>query len=254
MMNLRYSLRDAEQWAAFSGDDNPIHFDRDYAQKMGLEQLSVHGMRALLDMKSGLSSAPLPEAEFFLFTTRMRSPVWYQTDYHLQINGGGAGKLVDAANGECCFSSKLAVAKPLLLEANEQERTLLSAELLAAAQRFPVKSDPPWSFLDALLFQRLIAAPETLATVKTALPELSAERLIDVFTQLPIVQTHHEVHFDARLLSSVSIGELHYAILPTLVMGNKQSGFVLHTVIQARSLERPLISSAVTLKTWPLAN
>jgi acyl dehydratase len=34
-MTLCYSLRDAERWAAFSGDDNPIHFDATEAKRFG---------------------------------------------------------------------------------------------------------------------------------------------------------------------------------------------------------------------------
>ena len=51
MTLLRYTLADAQQWAAFSGDENPIHFDYAAARAMGAGQLSVHGMRALLDVK-----------------------------------------------------------------------------------------------------------------------------------------------------------------------------------------------------------
>lgn len=45
MKRLRYTLADARQWAAFSGDDNPIHFDLAAARAMGDGRLSVHGMR-----------------------------------------------------------------------------------------------------------------------------------------------------------------------------------------------------------------
>ena len=48
MTLLHYTLADARQWAAFSGDENPIHFDLAAAREMGAGQLSVHGMRALL--------------------------------------------------------------------------------------------------------------------------------------------------------------------------------------------------------------
>jgi len=38
---LHYTLADAQQWAAFSGDENPIHFDLAAARQMGAGQLSV---------------------------------------------------------------------------------------------------------------------------------------------------------------------------------------------------------------------
>lgn len=58
--NYHYSLNDAERWAEFSGDYNPIHFDLQQAQHLGQVQLTVHGMRAMLDIKYQLSTALLP--------------------------------------------------------------------------------------------------------------------------------------------------------------------------------------------------
>ncbi len=265
-MNLNYTLRDAEEWAAFSGDYNPIHFDLQHVRKMGAEHLSVHGMRAMLDMKRHLSAALLaaaPEQEFYAFSTRMRRPVLCQTPYHLQIADSGAsvtGKLLDSATQESCFSSKLASARPLMLENCGQEHSLTLAEILTLAQQFPGKASDitqTWGFFDALLFQLLVKSPETLATLTTALPELTAATLIDVFAQIPVVQTHHETHFSAKFFTSsphFHIEErLRYAIQPMLIMGDKNSGFVLRAVIQARTQQQPLMTTAVTLKTWPLA-
>jgi hypothetical protein len=265
-MNLNYTLRDAEEWAAFSGDYNPIHFDLQYVRKMGLEQLSVHGMRAMLDMKRLLSVALLADVsaqDCYVFTSRMRKPVLCQTPYHLQISGSGTsvnGKLLASDTQESCFSSKLAPAQALVLEACAQEHALTVSEVMTLAQQFPGEATDitqTWSFLDALLFQLLVKSPETLATLRRVLPELHATTLIDVFAQIPVVQTHHETHFDGRLFipnRHFHIEEcLHYAIQPMLIMGDKNNGFVLRTVIQARTQQQPLITTAVTLKTWPLA-
>ncbi|WP_431225191.1 MaoC/PaaZ C-terminal domain-containing protein [Serratia sp. L9] len=265
-MNLNYSLRDAEEWAAFSGDYNPIHFDLQHVRQMGLEQLSVHGMRAMLDMKRHLSAALLvsaPLADYYAFSARMRQPVLCQTPYHLQITGNGApvnGKLLDSTTQQSCFTGKLTVAQPLLLAVDAAEHALTVAEVMELAQRFPgdvAEATQAWSFFDALLFQLLVKSPETLATLTTALPELTAATLIDVFAQIRVVQTHHETHFSARLFTPdahLQLEErLHYAIQPMLIMGDKNNGFVLRAVIQARIRQQPLIMTAVTLKTWPLA-
>lgn len=265
-MNLNYSLRDAEEWAAFSGDYNPIHFDLQHVRQMGLEQLSVHGMRAMLDMKRHLSAtllASAPQADFYAFCARMRQPVLCQTPYHLQIAGNGApvsGKLLDSTTQEICFTGKLTLAQPPVLAVDATEHALTVAEVMELGQRFPgdvTDATQTWSFFDALLFQLLVKSPETLATLTTALPELAAATLIDVFAQIPVVQTHHETHFSARLFTagaSLHLEErLHYAVQPMLIMGDKNSGFVLRAVIQARIGQQPLIMTAVTLKTWPLA-
>ncbi|MEY8941968.1 MaoC/PaaZ C-terminal domain-containing protein [Klebsiella michiganensis] len=87
-MTLCYSLRDAERWAAFSGDDNPIHFDATEAKRFGLDGLCVHGMRAMLDVKSALSAAlereALPSGDL-MFSCRLREPVACEMPYQLSI-------------------------------------------------------------------------------------------------------------------------------------------------------------------------
>lgn len=265
-MILNYSVRDAEEWAAFSGDYNPIHFDLQYVRNMGAEQLSVHGMRAMLDMKRHLSAALLaatPKEDFYSFSTRLRHPVLCHTPYQLQITEKGSqvtGKLLDSATQEICFSSKLTAAQPLVQVNGGQEHRLALAEVMALSQQFPgdaADAAQTWGFFDALLFQLVVKSPETLAMVTETLPELAAATLIEVFAQIPVVQTHHETHFSAKLLSSDAhfhlVDHLAYAIQPMLIMGNRESGFVLRTEIQARMQQQPLITTAVTLKTWPLA-
>ncbi|MCL1031681.1 hypothetical protein KAJ71_22035 [Serratia sp. arafor3] len=266
-MILNYTLRDAEEWAAFSGDYNPIHFDLQHVRKMGGDQLSVHGMRAMLDMKHHLSTVLLAtplEHSFYVFSTRMRRPVLCQTPYHLQmmINGKQIiGELRDCATQESCFNSKLAPARSLEMMACDHEDVLTVNEVMALCQAFPGQASDAtqaWSFFDALLFQLLVKSPETLAALTTALPELQAATLIEVFAQIPVVQTHHETHFSARLLNPATLfapeDRLYYRIQPMLIIGNKSSGFVLRMVIEARTQWHPLLVTSVTLKTWPMAD
>ena len=266
-MIFNYTLRDAEEWAAFSGDYNPIHFDLEHVRKMGADQLSVHGMRAMLDVKRHLSAVLLAtplEHDFYVFSTRMRRPVLCQTPYHLQIAGNGkqiTGELRDCATQESCFSSKLAPARSLDLVACDHEHALTVNEVMALCQPFPGQASEitqAWSFFDALLFQLLVKSPETLAALTTALPELQVATLIEVFAQIPVVQTHHETHFSARLFNPETLFEpedrLYYRIQPMLVIGDRNSGFVLRAVIEARTQRQPLLVTSVTLKTWPLAD
>ncbi|WP_121497485.1 MaoC/PaaZ C-terminal domain-containing protein [Atlantibacter hermannii] len=57
MMEWIYTPADALQWADFSGDDNPIHFDGTLSGSAQRMANSVHGMRALLDVKQALANA-----------------------------------------------------------------------------------------------------------------------------------------------------------------------------------------------------
>ncbi|CNC43719.1 MaoC/PaaZ C-terminal domain-containing protein [Yersinia enterocolitica] len=264
--NYHYSLNDAERWAEFSGDYNPIHFDLQHARHLGQEQLTVHGMRAMLDIKYQLSTALLPflpEVEFLHFNARLRQPVQCHTSYQLQLSevaGQVSGNLMDIGSGESCFTGKLRSA-PALVQTGTEWVSLSADDVFQFSQQFLGDASQPaecWSFFDALLFKLLVAAPQTLATAKQVLPGIEAETLIDVFKSVPVIQTHHDVHFSTDLLRinhpNVFVrSALHYAIEPTLIVGNTTDGWVLRAAIAARSDLGPLITTAVTLKTWPLA-
>ena len=54
---MTFGLPEVQEWARFSDDFNPIHFDSQYAKGAGLDGLVVHGMLALLPVKSALTEA-----------------------------------------------------------------------------------------------------------------------------------------------------------------------------------------------------
>jgi len=266
---LRYSLSDAERWAAFSGDYNPIHFDAAEAQRLGLTGLCVHGMRAMLDMKSALSTSREKHgvrAEGLMFTSRLREPVLCDTLYQLPVRetlrDDGvqlSASLRHAQTHQASISSKLIATDALVLPPVTQMNTLGAQELATLHTQFLAVGSPvvpAWSFLDAVLFRQLVNAPQTLETVHSLLPSVQANSLGDIFTLVQVVQTHHETHFSPQLLTQTEQGQhfgaIHYAIRPTLVMGEKQRGLVLLAGIQAWQDSEPLMSVSVTLKTGPL--
>ena len=114
MKRLRYTLADARQWAAFSGDDNPIHFDLAAARAMGDGRLSVHGMRALLDVKRDVQSRltnPLTGSERYLkCVVRLRRPLWCDSDWLL--TPGAAKNRVMAATTSLKTSPNYAKVHP----------------------------------------------------------------------------------------------------------------------------------------------
>lgn len=266
---LRYSLSDAERWAAFSGDYNPIHFDAARAQRLGLTGLCVHGMRAMLDMKSALSTSREKHgvrAEGLMFTSRLREPVLCDTLYQLPVRetlrDDGvqlSASLRHVQTQQASISSKLIATDVLVLPPVTQMNTLGAQELATLHTQFLAVGSPvvpAWSFLDAVLFRQLVNAPQTLETVHSLLPSVQANSLGDIFTLVQVVQTHHETHFSPRLLTQTEQGQrfgaIHYAIRPTLVMGEKQRGMVLLAGIEAWQDGEPLMSVSVTLKTGPL--
>ncbi|MFO2462459.1 MaoC/PaaZ C-terminal domain-containing protein [Pseudomonas sp. 15FMM2] len=59
-MRRNFNHEDLENWAVFSGDRNPVHFDGDFAIKNGHSGRIVHGMLAMLPLKNHLAlEAPI---------------------------------------------------------------------------------------------------------------------------------------------------------------------------------------------------
>lgn len=268
-MFLNYSLRDAERWAEFSGDYNPIHFDVAKAKQLGMDGLCVHGMRAMLDVKSALSATLEKRASAscgLVFSCRLREPVACGTPYQLSVGETCrneqvqvSGKLLNAHTQQIGMSSKLTSNCALVLSPITQVKTLdgeTLATLYAPFLAVQSQAAPLWNFLDALLFRQMVNDPATLETVHSIIPQSEAASLSDVFSQVQVVQTHHETYFSPRLLSPWQerqrLESLDYSIQPTLVMGEKNTGLVLLANIQAWSAGEPLMSVTVTLKASPL--
>ncbi len=255
MRTLVYTLDDAHQWAAFSGDYNPVHFD--LSREDG--QLTIHGMRALLDVKSALSDEGL-DAPALKCTVRLRRPLRYGTPYQLTQDRRrtAAMNVTDPADGQTCLSCQLTALN------DEEEVVPVSVssldvhELAHLEQTFSplLPQAQQWQFLDALLFRHLIhdAALLRQDVIATSLP--TGATLDAVFSQCQVVQTHQELVFDRRLLASWAPGKythpLEIGVLPALVVGDVQSGAVVRiaaTICQ----ENIRISNAITLKISQLA-
>lgn len=262
-MICQYSLKDANAWANFSGDYNPIHFNLEHARSVQSEHIVVHGMRTMLDMKRSLSESlldRLPIADFFRFSARLRKPMHCDRPYRLCVTEEGGrsnGKMQDIHDNSECLAARLfpiiQPSKTLTFQAGSH--WISSAETLMGL--FPGCADSPeehWSFWDAMLFQRLLAAPELALEINAVEPAFKAESLVAIFSRFPMVQTHHEVLFSAELLSPNPKLSMHYAILPIQIIGNKENGVIIHAEIQAwGQQQQPLISTAITLKTWPVS-
>lgn len=262
---LRYDLQDAERWGAFSGDFNPIHFDREQAARLGSDELSVHGMRAMLDLKHFLSSAIQPssgleDAQYLTFSARLRQPLWCNQDYLMSLQPSKRAQRISAimadTAGETCFDARIDAATTLQLEESERSDTFTNERWSELSNLFPrpAESFAQWIFLDAVLFQCLVREPETFASIKASFPGLQGDSLGDIFARLAVIQTHHETRFHHTLLAGHSdtspAQAVHYAIQQPLISGDMQHGAVLRIAAQAWRAEQPLMTTALTLKAW----
>ena len=209
-----------------------------------------HLKQALAEM-SPLSS----EEEGVHCAIRLRSPILIERDYCLKMKSGAdcaRGEIIDANSSAVCFSGKLSKSpRPVFDEAGLAPRLILG-RLQKSSYPLPGYD---WCFLDALLFRMIVDAPESMEVVHRVLPELPAKTLGDVFVQLPIVQTHHDVWLPEYLLRQTwGEQDIEGAILPSLVMGDRQSGFILQMSAACLQQQKLIMSTTVTLKIWPLVN
>lgn len=258
MRTLHYTLEDAKQWAAFSGDYNPIHFDLEWVKAKGGEHLSVHGMRTLLDVKQFASeqfvSQEDSDAAFIKCTVRLRHPLWNGKNYHLVArNKAGSVALLAADDQQNCLTCHLSKVEHFPFDEIQLVEGLSSANVTQRQSTFPVFSQGiyEWQFIDAVLFGFLINNDSLLKQedMQKWLPE--GATLKDIFRHYPIVQTHQEVIFDREFLKKwTPLDEpqpLYIQILPALVIGDKDNGLLIRISIVA-SYKNKLINNSITLK------
>lgn len=255
MKTLAYTLDDAQQWAAFSGDYNPVHFDATRADG----PLTIHGMRALLDVKAALNEYA-PAAPWLKCAVRMRRPLLYGTTYRLTQDSKktAAMNVIDAAEDNTCLSCQLTGLEEMETPPPVSLSTLAACELERLAQSFAAlpTGATQWQFLDALLFRHLIhdAALLCQEVIADSLP--TGASLDAIFSQCQVVQTHQELVFDRRLLAPWTPGTfthpLELGVLPALVVGDVQRGAVVRIAAAIRQ-GNIHISNAITLKISQLA-
>lgn len=267
-MRLHYTLADAQQWAVFSGDDNPIHFSLSAVREMGGRQLSVHGMRALLDVKRDVQARlPYPASgagRYLKCQVRLRRPLWCDSDWRLMPVAArnrvlSAASVSDPQSGELCLSCQMSPATAPESLAGKQPSELAPRMLLALQACF--NSTWPdlaqWQFLDALLFRQLICDEALLRQQNiAALLRQGETSLQQIFSRYPVLQTHQEVVFDARLTakgSPIWSEALSLWLLPSLVVGEVSQGAVVR-IAAAAQLDDLIMTNVITLKVGPINN
>ncbi|MBE4854625.1 protein dehydratase [Enterobacter cloacae complex sp. P40RS] len=254
MRTLCYSQLDARQWAAFSGDYNPVHFDKAWVKARGGNQLSVHGMRAALDVKRFISPMAT-SAPFLKCTVRFRRPLWRDTAYLMMrdVNKRDAAFVRDLSAKEHYLSCQIAPVNLFAIEHEKSQRELGASTIVALHQTFlPLLPDArQWHFLDALLFRHLLQDSALLRQQAIAAILPVCHSLDMLFSRFHVVQTHQEVIFDSHLLEPWSTEpfseSLEIETLPAVVVGDLVNGAAVRIAARTHYQQR-YISSAVTLK------
>jgi hypothetical protein len=219
MREFSFGPNEIQQWAEFSGDLNPIHFDAEQAQRIGARGVVVHGMLVLLAVKNhlgqALASAHDASGDWWLFRCRLRHPVVagdsVRIDTHPQDKGLGFTLTAAADEQKMITGALLRHEAPRDDECRRLPMDLPARAISARADElravFPGIT-APWVILDAVLFSEFL---------RTGIRPILAAHRIDLMTGASgdgafVVQIAHEIVFDRRLFSGAHPFDLEIAV------------------------------------------
>lgn len=259
-MELSYSQADAHAWAAFSGDFNPIHFSSTLPSGAESMAMSVHGMRALLDIKEAMTDALAPENRpaWLRFTARLQQPLKCGEPASLSLERRGQqinGQLQQTRCGTRCMTARLAPGFAPEMTGIMQQGDIDAATRSQLREGYPGVSaaDKAWVFLDALLFKKLLASQAFTGEMQRAFGGHPFTSLMDIFSETGVVQTHHETLFSPSLIAASESKTMLWGILPALVSGDIRTGVICHITVVAWTHTSPLIATSLTLKSLPVS-
>ncbi|AKH63062.1 MULTISPECIES: MaoC/PaaZ C-terminal domain-containing protein [Photorhabdus] len=228
-MNVQFSKKDLSQWAKFSGDYNPIHFDEKIAKEVGLGGIAVHGMLAMIPLKSGYDYlSQSNEGMGRQWHVNLRNPVPLDACYcvktkHTDPNGKTTFNLQDETTSlkplvghysRFDFSKKTRFPEKPQCQVPIQETIKKSIEF---KNTFPEVNEF-WIFLDALIFYLFMqqSAKTALATeFKTYFGKQGHDEIC--LKDLIVLHVMHTVSFSPTLLNRQIPDEMpsiEYTILP----------------------------------------
>jgi hypothetical protein len=198
MMDLTSAVA-AENWALFSGDWNPIHFDINAARSVGAERLVVHGMLALLHVKQSSTSRMRESAvvdgrqEFSAF---FRLPAMQDARLVLDLKSKGEGVVYSLmaddyqsvrgnhGNADGWFDWDADTSA----QHTQIDGSAVAARYVQFGTLFPFVTHP-WIFLDALIFSDFLGD--------------YFKKDVPVANGFVPVQMSHRVKYDARAIEAI---------------------------------------------------
>lgn len=216
-MTNRFCRQDLVDWAAFSGDHNPVHFDELLMRRQGRKGLIVHGMLAMLPMKMMAAVKLLAKgAGDQSLKIVLRKPVYVNERVTCSVTDGALQKLrLTNDAGELIYVGEL-LPEAVTGERSSPAQTLpddvLQAKLSAFRERYP-QAEYDWIFLDALAFSLYIDANGTSALASDTLHYLENTNPFNDGDIL-VYQISHTVLVKEKLLRrrGFSTGRMAYSL------------------------------------------
>lgn len=214
--SISFGAKAVTGWANYSGDFNPIHFDIEWAKKLDVDGLVVHGMLAMLHIKHYLhqaeSAASKSGTGWKKFKTMLRNPLPYGHEVNintsqkreaLKFKGAHANSETEYFKGELKPLEKTSdelLGQPILTG------TINSLENIVLFREYFAESFPAWIVLDAMIFSDFMKYQ--IVPLRTHINHMLRDNINFQTGEEIIVHANHAVHFNSCLLSGPDLGVL----------------------------------------------
>ncbi|WP_057461021.1 MaoC/PaaZ C-terminal domain-containing protein [Pseudovibrio sp. POLY-S9] len=163
-MLLKFDETDIQNWASFSGDYNPLHFDEAFAHFAGLDTVSIHGMALMLPLKHYVSQRLRNWRHGAVWNARMYRPVLTKSEMyisHSEMNEKIYFSLrnnADCARDICGSLSKIEFKNKFFMRNNLN--VIIPSSFIDKKKREFIKIYPSitssWIFLESLVFSEVL--------------------------------------------------------------------------------------------------
>ena len=229
MHPLSFESAALKNWARFSGDFNPIHFDDNVAElAVGRGGVVIHGMLAMLTIKSLHDDSDGDGEDWLQWHAMLRKAMPLRDTYMLESKpaprGGGVRfKLIGKSDAEAKITGSFASTSPPPRELSACDRlevdvAAAKAELAEFMKLFPTAS-AAWIAFDAFVFARYIKYHAATGFQDDLRKHFGSELNADLSSgKLVTMQTHHTDHYARsmrRPVTAIEIARIEYGIVKT---------------------------------------
>jgi hypothetical protein len=218
MSLLHFKQKELQSWADYSGDYNPIHFDDVVAKAIGQKGVVMHGMLAMLPVKTMHSELAWSSDGWIEWYAMLREAMPLLSDYQLDSRivepmREVRFKLTSTEDAQLKISGRCVAIdfdpdpyttrQRVILPINEAKQTLQDF-----SSRFP-SAYAAWIAIDAMIFSRYIRHHAD-KVFQDAVKRIITEKNIDFIAPESVVamQTRHHDIFCKELLQEYDLNKL----------------------------------------------
>ncbi|MCG9771427.1 hypothetical protein L1D59_22765 [Pseudoalteromonas piscicida] len=196
---------DLHDWALFSGDWNPIHFDHKEARKNGLDSKVVHGMLAMLQVKRMACDIIGDGSNNVVINSTLKKAVPLQQEMVYEVNEfekHATLSIKKGDSGEMYYISSIKESPtPLVMDEKATIHRELSDAFVNEKRLKFIESYPDipfdWVFLDALIFALYVEGNGGTSLAKDTQDFLGSEVYEKEFV---VYHTSHKVTIAQKLV------------------------------------------------------